>query len=123
MASKRKTRKRVSTALKKYLASIRRQNPSAFDKCVKSVTKAGYADDPRAVCGVAGRAKYGTKEMTRRSIAGKKKAARRRARRHNIGGVKGRKVKGGRSVTLKNFTGTIVKKSDGTVDILGRGRR
>lgn len=37
--------------------------------------------------------------------------------------VKGRKVKGGRSVTLKNFTGTIVKKSDGTVDILGRGRR
>lgn len=37
--------------------------------------------------------------------------------------VKGRKVKGGRSVTLRNFTGTIVRKSDGTVNILGRGRR
>lgn len=37
--------------------------------------------------------------------------------------VKGRKVKGGRAVTLRNFTGTIVKKSDGRVEILGRGRR
>lgn len=37
--------------------------------------------------------------------------------------VKGRKTKGGRAVTLKNFTGTIVKKSDGTVQIVGRGRR
>lgn len=37
--------------------------------------------------------------------------------------VKGRKVKGGRSVTLRNFTGTVVRKSDGTVNILGRGRR
>lgn len=37
--------------------------------------------------------------------------------------VRGRKVKGGRSVTLRNFTGTIVKRSDGTVNILGRGRK
>lgn len=37
--------------------------------------------------------------------------------------VKGRRVKGGRAVSLRNFTGTIVRKSDGTVNILGRGRR
>lgn len=37
--------------------------------------------------------------------------------------VKGRKVKGGRAVTLKNFTGTIVRKNDKTVQILGRGRK
>jgi hypothetical protein len=37
--------------------------------------------------------------------------------------VKGRKVKGGRAVTVRNFTGTIVRRSDGSVDILGKGRR
>ena len=37
--------------------------------------------------------------------------------------VKGRKVKGGRAVTLKNFTGTVVRKSNGQVLIQGRGRR
>ena len=37
--------------------------------------------------------------------------------------VKGRKVKGGRAVSLRGFTGTIVRRSDGTVNILGRGRR
>lgn len=37
--------------------------------------------------------------------------------------VKGRRVKGGRAVSLRNFTGTIVRKSDGTVNILGRGRK
>ena len=36
--------------------------------------------------------------------------------------VRGRKVKGGRSVTVKNFTGTIVSRP-GRIDILGRGRR
>lgn len=43
--------------------------------------------------------------------------------RGNPARVKGRKVKGGRAVTVRNFTGTIVKRSDGTVDILGKGRR
>lgn len=37
--------------------------------------------------------------------------------------VRGRKVKGGRAVTLRNFTGTIVRKADGRVEILGRGRK
>lgn len=44
-------------------------------------------------------------------------------RRANLPRVKGRKVKGGRAVTLHNFTGTIVKRSDGTVQFLGRGRK
>lgn len=49
---------------------------SAFDRCVESVTAKGSADDPRAVCAVAGRRKYGQAEMTRRSIAGRRRAAR-----------------------------------------------
>lgn len=44
-------------------------------------------------------------------------------RRANLPRAKGRKVKGGRAVSLRNFTGTIVRKSDGTVNILGRGRK
>lgn len=49
---------------------------SKFAKCVKSVKKSGSADDPRAVCAAIGRRKYGQAEMTRRSIAGKKRAKR-----------------------------------------------
>lgn len=56
-----------------------RENPSAFEKCVRAVTAKGSADDPRAVCAVAGVRKYGQKEMTRRAVAGKKKAAKRNA--------------------------------------------
>jgi len=43
-----------------------------FEECVESVTAAGTADDPRAVCAAAGRKKYGQAEMTRRAIAGRK---------------------------------------------------
>ena len=32
----------------------------------------------------------------------------------------GRKVKGGRAISVKNFTGTITRKNDGTVIIRGR---
>lgn len=45
---------------------------SAFDRCVESVTAKRSADDPRAVCAVAGRRKYGQAEMTRRSIEGRR---------------------------------------------------
>lgn len=55
-----------------------KSNPSAFDKCVASVSKKGGADDPRAVCASAGRKKYGQAEMTRRAVAGKKRAARKK---------------------------------------------
>ena len=50
-----------------------------------------------------------------------KKRYRSQARRFNP--VKGRKVKGGRAVSLRNFTGTVVQKKDGSVNILGKGRR
>ncbi len=56
-----------------------RGNPkarSAFDRCVQSVAAKGGAYDPRAVCAAAGRAKYGQREMTRRSVAGKRRKAR-----------------------------------------------
>jgi hypothetical protein len=36
---------------------------------------------------------------------------------------KGRKVKGGRAVTVRNFSGTIVRKTNGQVVIHGRGKR
>jgi hypothetical protein len=55
------------------------QNPeSAFERCVKEVASRGTAYDPRAVCATAGRRKYDQAEMTRRSVAGRKRAARRR---------------------------------------------
>ena len=34
----------------------------------------------------------------------------------------GRKVKGGRAVSLRNFTGTVTRKSNGSVIIRGRNR-
>jgi len=52
------------------------ENPGAFERCVKSVKARGSAYDPRAVCATAGRKKYGQAEMTRRAIAGKRRAAR-----------------------------------------------
>ena len=36
--------------------------------------------------------------------------------------VKGAKCNGGRSVSLRNFTGRVIKKRDGTVQIVGRTR-
>ena len=37
--------------------------------------------------------------------------------------VKGTKCNGGRSVSLRNFTGRVIKKRDGTVQIVGRTRK
>lgn len=63
--------------MKGWNAEKRAKNPGAFAKCVKSVSARGGASDPRAVCAAAGRKKYGQAEMTRRSVAGKKRKARR----------------------------------------------
>jgi hypothetical protein len=55
---------------------VTRSNParaSLFERCVQSVTARGTARDPRAVCAVAGRRKYGAGEMARRSAAGRRK--------------------------------------------------
>jgi hypothetical protein len=56
------------------------KNPGKFARCVKDVKARGGSYDPNAVCAAAGRAKYGQRAMTRKSIAGKKRAARRRSR-------------------------------------------
>lgn len=37
--------------------------------------------------------------------------------------VKGHKVKGGRGVSLRGFTGTVVRLSNGQIAIRGKGRR
>jgi hypothetical protein len=60
---------------------------------------------------------------SKRSVRKRVAAALKKYVRGNPARVKGRKVTGGRAVTVRNFTGTIVKKSDGTVDILGKGKR
>lgn len=49
---------------------------SAFQRCVKAVTKGGSAYDPRAVCVAAGRQKYGKKRFQEMAAAGKRRAAR-----------------------------------------------
>jgi len=54
----------------------KKANPGGFERCVESVSAGGSAADPRAVCAAAGRRKYGRAEMTRRSVAGKRRAAR-----------------------------------------------
>jgi hypothetical protein len=65
----------------------------------------------------------GKRNPSKRSVQKRVSKALKKFVRGNPPRVKGRKVKGGRAVTLKNFTGTIVRKSDGQVEILGRGRK
>jgi hypothetical protein len=87
------------------------KNPAAgdaFKRCVRKVAAKGSAYDPKAVCAVAGRKKYGAKKFQAMAAAGKKKKA--RARRRNplsrfqqetkisdLGYKRGLKVKGHRS--------------------------
>lgn len=95
MASKRKVRRRVAKALKKYVrGNAGRRSIRKSKKTIKSALRSLGIHKSRIS-----------------------------ATKLNPPRVKGRKTKGGRAVTLKNFTGTIVKKSDGTVQIVGRGRR
>jgi len=37
--------------------------------------------------------------------------------------IKGAKVKGGRSVSLRNFTGRVIRKRNGQVQIIGRVKK
>ena len=60
---------------------------------------------------------------SKRSVRKRVSAALKKYVRGNPPRVKGRKVKGGRAVSLKNFTGTVVKKANGQVQIIGKGRR
>ena len=54
------------------------ENPTAFERCVESVSKRGGAYDPKAVCAAAGRKKYGKKQFQAMAAAGRKRAAKRR---------------------------------------------
>jgi len=70
------------------------------------------------------------KENPRRVNGKKKKSIKKRITRAlkkfvraNPRRVKGAKCNGGRSVSLRNFTGRVIKKRDGTVQILGRTRK
>ena len=107
MAFFRKTRvrRRVRKALKKY---VRRSNagPHSFRKTKRAISK---------LSGGKAAARDWQKRM--------KALIKERGGKMNPPRVKGRKVKGGRAVTVRNFTGTIVKKADGTVQIVGKGRR
>jgi hypothetical protein len=126
MASKRKTLARVRKALTKYV----RGNPT-FDISVRR-RRLG----PSGRTGRFAEGRFHAFQVEASTAAEAVKIARRRvkdegwgsirgivATKRNPPRVKGRKTKGGRAVTLKNFTGTVVKKSDGTVQIVGRGRR
>lgn len=105
MASKRKVRRRVAKALRKYVrgnASIRKSK-----KHMKTLLRKHWP-------GLSKTARAAEHREISRILKGAKS---------NPAHVKGRKVKGGRAVTVRNFTGTIVKKADGTVQIVGKGRR
>ena len=69
----RSVERRVSAALRKWMA----QNPgkpiSAFEQCVESVAKRGGAYSPRGVCAAAGRKKYGKKKFQQMAAAGRRK--------------------------------------------------
>lgn len=47
-----------------------------FERCVEAVSERGGAYDPRAVCAAQERKEIGQKELTRRAVAGKRRAAR-----------------------------------------------
>jgi hypothetical protein len=104
MASKRKTLRRVRKALTKYVRG--NAGPHSFRKTKRAISKLSGG-------------KVAAREWQRRM----KDLIKERGGKMNPPKVKGRKVKGGRAVSLKNFTGTIVRRSDGTVRILGKGRK
>lgn len=106
MASKRKVRRRVAKALRKYV----RGNAGRFSirKHKKRLVR---------------KEREGALSMADAKTLGLLRGLKGRRLQSNPPHVKGRKTKGGRAITLRNFTGTIVKKSDGTVQIVGRGRR
>ena len=113
-AFKWQVRKRVRKALKKYV----RGNPGRRTPKRYRV----HFTDGKTIDLHSNEFKGG-KRTIERALQRARKQGLIRGVQSNPPRVKGRKVKGGRSVTLRNFTGTIVRKSDGRVEILGRGRK
>ena len=100
-------KRKRSTKAKKRVAKLRRK------KVVRS--RARRTSRPR---------KNASKRTGRKRVsAALRKYLEREAKHKNPSKVKGHKVKGGRSVSLKNFTGTVTRKSNGQVVIRGRGRK
>ena len=123
--SKRKTRKRVSTALKKWL---KKQNPSrrgTKDFEVRSSGPRGYTTydvyGPVGYYGANIKASGLSLREARKEAAYLQKEF--NAKQKRLGNPAGRKVKGGRAVSLKNFTGRVIRKSNGQVQIVGRGKK
>jgi hypothetical protein len=62
--------KSIQTKIRELASKAK--NPTAFDRCVESVTKKGTAVSPRGVCAAAGRKKYGKKKFQEMALAGKR---------------------------------------------------
>jgi hypothetical protein len=80
----------------------------AFKRCVEKVRAKGRASSPAGVCAAAGRKKYGAAEFERMAKAGKKRAARKPAKR------------GRRNLPLDPFT---VSALPGTIKLIDKERR
>lgn len=121
MASKRKVRRRVAKALKKYV----RGNPAKYEYVIQAGDgpAEGYDEPYSSRKEAMAMVKWMRKHLFRPESDPRFFWLKKQQSKSNPPRVKGRKTKGGRAVTLKNFTGTIVKKSDGTVQIVGRGKR
>ena len=92
--------------------------PFSSLKALKSRIDAltGKKTNPRRV---NGKKKKSIKKRITRAL---KKFVRANPSNPNPRRVKGAKCNGGRSVSLRNFTGRVIKKRDGTVQIVGRTR-
>ena len=110
-----------------------KQSIQQFKKLLKQGTKGRMTQaDWREVVGVLGkdagpgvRRKAGMRNPSKRKTVKRVSAALKKymASLKNPAKSKGRKVKGGRAVSLRNFTGTITQKANGQVVIRGKGKR
>lgn len=65
--------------------------------------------------------RFARKEST--TNMAKKRKTRSKLAATNPARIKGHKVNGGRAVSLKNFTGKVVKHANGAISILGIGKK
>jgi len=117
MATKRKRNKgsRVMKALKKYV-----KKATGNPKRVK-VYEIYYSYGGRGSAGaVRATSKYEAIYKAVMQWGGRSKDYRAVEEVSNPKRIKGAKVKGGRSVTLTNFTGRVIRKRNGQVQIIGR---
>lgn len=114
-APKWRVRQRVRKALKKY---VRKGNAPARGKY-----RVHYKDGQTITMDARDAGKRAAAKLEKALRSGQTRGIVRSFEKLNPSRVKGRKVKGGRAVTLKNFTGTVVRKANGQVQIVGKGRK